>query len=78
MHTATDYTEITARVYRVEEAERSLARRVRVDPQAVVASRNRVLELARRLVRGSRQGRGELVTSRDLGACAPRHGLASQ
>ncbi|HUX69685.1 MAG TPA: hypothetical protein VMV41_04170 [Cellulomonadaceae bacterium] len=77
MHTATDYTEITARVHRVEEAERSLARRVLVDPQAIVAPRNRVRKLARRLARGSRQGRDERVTSRDAGGCAPSHGLVS-
>jgi hypothetical protein len=78
MHTATDYTEIMAHGHRVDEAERSLARRVSVDPRAIVAPRNRVRELVRRLAGRSLQGRDERVTSRDVGACAPQRGLVSQ
>lgn len=77
MHTATDFTEIMARMHRVDEAERSLARRVSVDPRAIVAPRNRVRELVRRLAGGPPQGRDEPMTSRDVGARAPQHGLVS-
>ena len=55
MHTATDFTEIMARMHRVDEAERSLARRVSVDPRAIVAPRNREA-LARLAAVATRRG----------------------